>query len=88
MWDEFGFGNFALKRHVTCSALTQLQKLKFFMFYVTGFTALANSVEEERAVWVGICCVWVWGISLSLHAESHGTASENAELHQIVGNKG
>ena len=36
MGDEFGFGNSASKRHVTCSALTQLQKLKFFTFYETG----------------------------------------------------
>lgn len=59
MWDEFGFGNSALKRHVMCSALTQLQKLKLFMFYVTGFITSANSVEEEQAVLVGVCCAWV-----------------------------
>lgn len=29
------------------SALTQLQKLKLFMFYDTDLTPLANSVGEE-----------------------------------------
>lgn len=67
----------------------QLQKLKFFMFYVTGFIASANSVGEEWGVLVGVCCARVWGMSFDLDARSHkDTTSENVELHQIAENKG
>lgn len=59
------------------------------MFYETGFITSANSAGEKQAVWVGICCAWVWGISFDLNAKSHReTTSENVDLHQIFENKG
>lgn len=74
---EFQFGNSALNWPVLCS----WQKLKPFVFFVTGFIAL---ILEELIAFI----LWKFGQLLNLGLRDLLDHPENSDLHQVIENSG